>query len=480
MNHLFISLLPAIALLVCRPASADQPQPAAPVNDEVLTTKLVLHPAAEPTPALKYQLLPTLLDRKPGNAALIYNKVGQTLGAGTPLETLEKLNKLHNWLEMPVADLPRDEVRKLISGYTNEFKQLDRAARYRECDWELPLGEGFYFAIRLPDLQVMRTSGRLLAVKAKLEIAEGNLDEALHTLQTGFAVARHTGEEPTLLSYLYGTLISKLMSDRLLELFQQPDTPNLYWSVTVLGHSYIDMRPALESDMYALYLSFPWLKEVDGSAHSPKFWRQRFHELAETLGGWSRDPQRWQSRLKLTAATIRRYPTAKQLLIDEGRSSAEVEAMSVAQVVTIYTMRSYEELQDEVFKWLHLPYWQGREGLEKVKRQISATRADREILPMVEVFLENVSGVNHVRARQERSIALLRVVEAVRLYGVTHDSRLPQALSDITEVPLPIDPVTGKPFAYRLMDGVGVLESPPPSGLAARYYGVRYEISFTH
>lgn len=36
------------------------------------TTKVVLHPAAAPSPALKYQLLPPLRDRHPGNAAIQY------------------------------------------------------------------------------------------------------------------------------------------------------------------------------------------------------------------------------------------------------------------------------------------------------------------------------------------------------------------------------------------------------------------------
>ncbi len=49
----------------------------------------------------------------------------------------------------------------------------------------------------------------------------------------------------------------------------------------------------------------------------------------------------------------------------------------------------------------------------------------------------------------EQQIALLRHVEALRLFAAEHDGKLPATLSDIS-VPLPLDPVTGKPFVYTV------------------------------
>jgi hypothetical protein len=51
--------------------------------------------------------------------------------------------------------------------------------------------------------------------------------------------------------------------------------------------------------------------------------------------------------------------------------------------------------------------------------------------------------------RLEQRVALLRCVEALRLYAAAHDGRLPAALAGVG-VPLPVDPLTGKPFAYEL------------------------------
>jgi hypothetical protein len=77
----------------------------------------------------------------------------------------------------------------------------------------------------------------------------------------------------------------------------------------------------------------------------------------------------------------------------------------------------------------------------------------------------------------EQRIALLRHVEALRLYAAEHDGKLPDKLSDI-DVPLPDDPVTGKPFAYKVEEGTAHLRGSPPRGEEKNpAYNVHYEIT---
>ena len=59
----------------------------------------------------------------------------------------------------------------------------------------------------------------------------------------------------------------------------------------------------------------------------------------------------------------------------------------------------------------------------------------------------------------EREIDALRVVEALRNYAAGHHARLPETLDKITDVPVPNDPFTGKPFHYELADGVATLSA---------------------
>lgn len=55
---------------------------------------------------------------------------------------------------------------------------------------------------------------------------------------------------------------------------------------------------------------------------------------------------------------------------------------------------------------------------------------------------------------------MLRLLEALRLYAAQHDARLPDRLDDVTEVPIPIDPVTGRPFEYRRDGAKARLQAP--------------------
>ena len=111
------------------------------------------------------------------------------------------------WMNIPLGDPKEKEYRKkilakgvLMSGGDGLFSDMRRAARFESCDWQYPIREGNVVAILLPDMQQTRMFARLLAAKAHLEIAEGQYDEAVRTLQTGYAEARHVAQGQTISS----------------------------------------------------------------------------------------------------------------------------------------------------------------------------------------------------------------------------------------------------------------------------------------
>ena len=71
--------------------------------------KFTLTPASEPVPALAYRLLPRQLDKKTGNAALFYHSAAALCPNGEP-ESIH--NKIDEWREMSVDELPKKEVKK--------------------------------------------------------------------------------------------------------------------------------------------------------------------------------------------------------------------------------------------------------------------------------------------------------------------------------------------------------------------------------
>src|SRR5262249_23663796 len=85
--------------------------------------------------------------------------------------------------------------------------------------------------------------------------------------------------------------------------------------------------------------------------------------------------------------------------------------------------------------------------------------------------------VRHAQGRLEQRFALLRCVEALRMYAAEHEGKLPEKLSDVP-VPVPPDPFTGKPFRYQLDGGTAHLRGTPPRGSEnAPGFNMHYEIT---
>jgi hypothetical protein len=376
-------------------------------------------------------------------------------------------------MAIPLGDPREKEYRaKVRIEYPSLFSDIERAARFESCDWELPIREGNFIAMLLPDLQQTRTFGRLLSAKARLEIAEGKYDEAVRTLQNGFALARDVGQGPTLIHALGGTAIASMMTDRIREIIQQPHGPNLYWALSTLPRPLVDFRPGFEAETYSLYLTLPDLLDLDKKRFPPEQWRDLLLKLVDSFrtwgyGGYSQEAE----TLVMTSLSLLGYPAAKQYLVEHGRSAAEVEAMPVAQVILLYTAHTYDEIRDDQVKWLFLSHVEASKGMEQADRSLKeACAAHREIIPIAALLLPAVQACKNAETRMNWYVAQLRVLEALRLYAAAHD-RLPDRLSEITEVPIPVNPFDGKSFTYRRDGDKAVLgcEEAGPRGLPWRY-----------
>jgi hypothetical protein len=95
-------------------------------------------------------------------------------------------------------------------------------------------------------------------------------------------------------------------------------------------------------------------------------------------------------------------------------------------------------------------------------------RFRKQLKPAHDMVLKQM---NHV----DRKIAALQCIEGLRLYADSHDSKLPQTLSDVTDIKIPDDPVTKKPLSYKGTGSEAVLELEGTKGSDGRD-AVRYEL----
>jgi hypothetical protein len=477
MNSRIVTLLlvTVVALVSTEIAGGKAPAPIQPQ-----AVQLTVAPAAAPTPALKYQLLPELLDMTPGNAAVQYYRSF----SWEWWTNLRKQPDYPKWLEhttTPLKDLPRKELESVVS--THALLELDIAARKENCDWDMTSRvRSENFVMLLPDVQSFRELANVLALKARYQIAEGQYDKALYTLQTGMAMGRHISQMPSLICNLVGNAICNQMLNQVEELMQAPGAPNLYWALTTLPSPFIDLRKPIQGERVMIHGFFASLGDLESGRLTQEQEEKLEDRLISAMRGAFGETARVRDadRLELAILVMKLYPDSKKALIEGGRKAEEVESWPVLQVVLMASLREFRRLEDEFHKWLYLPFPEAQKGLDDAEAQIRAARARLDILPLFDL-LPAVSKVAWAAERTERRIAALRCVEAVRLFAAAHDGQLPEALSAITEVPVPDDPVTGKSFDYTVEGRTFTLHGPPLVSLQSRVDAMlRYQVTLTH
>jgi hypothetical protein len=458
--------LPALAILLAVPLLAAAQEPTETV------IRMTVDPAAAPRPALKYLLLPELAEMNPGNPILGYLKC--FMEQHNFFRSKKAIEDRERWSEMPLKDLPVAELR----GYGSiALTQADYAARLDTPDWQVLLKlkkEGMF--LLLPEVQQLRELAGALKVRFRGEVAGRRFNGALKTAKTMFALSRHLGEHPTLISDLVGMAIAQITLDPLEEMMQQPGCPNLYWALTDLPRPFISLRKGLQGEriIFGKEIAVVDYREPMTEAQLGKALEQfRFVAAMAAEGkgdGLKRLGERFFGRVK-DEAHVR---AARRRLVETGLDAAKVKQFPAMQVVLLDEIQALAVLRDEVMKTMALPYWQA-EGVLARRRPTKA--GDDE--PLGAVLLPAFMKVRRAQVRLDRHIALLRCVEALRLYAAAHQGRLPAKLADVG-VPLPVDPFTGKSFVYQFdkTGATAVLRGTPPQGMErSREFNVRYEVT---
>lgn len=457
----------------------DQKQPAGASANQPLTEQLILHPAAPPFAALKYLLLPGGIDQTPGNAAPHYFRAALMIANDKAIQDVDaepspkSLSKLDEWLIMPLDQLNKNEEAQTFFNErpTGLWDLINLAARREQCEWDLPVRE-FNFSTMIPELIKLRDIGRLLAFKARIEISRGQIDNAIETLKTGFAVARHAAAAPTLVNVMVGAKITALMLEQVRLLIQQPKCPNLYWALTALPSPIIDLSAGVKFEGSFLYLFLPELRDVRTAVHTEAEWDtilfQVADKLVKILPGIADQPKGlgWYATGALFAVTA--YPKAKQQLQETGYSPSQIKQMPVSQAILIAEVEMFDHFNNNSYKWFYTDSPSALQGLAQADRDLNQFgKSNQEIIPLASILLPALQKVKSTQVEADRNVAALRCVEAIRFYAAKHQDQLPQQLSDIKEVPIPNDPLTGQPFFYEVHDGHAVLTASPLPGISS-------------
>ncbi len=263
----------------------------------------------------------------------------------------------------------------------------------------------------------------------------------------------------------------------------QPDSPNLYWALTELASQPVGVRGGLSYETHFWEFTIHNLVDLEKRSLTPdesleivkKLWKFQVTEnFRQGKGPWGAAHE-----LALASSALWIEPEARAYLLEHGYTAGQIDAMPLVQRALLYRWRQFVELRDDYFKWTLLPDDEADERLARLQAEEAATAQG----DVGAAFLEAVPpAFNSLSAglRIQREINLLRTVEALRMYAA-QQGHWPQALADVTDVPVPLDPVSSKPFEYSVAGDLATLSAPAKPRFASdrRFFAVRYELTLT-
>jgi hypothetical protein len=363
----------------------------------------------------------------------------------------EAFQRRSDLLGKPLGELPAQEVQDLDRF---ALSQADWAARLDKPDWQILLRlktDGV--SLLLPDVQQIRSLARALEVRFRSEVAQGRVDDALRTAKTLFAMSRHMSEHPTLIGDLVGIAIASVAIGPLEEMLEQPACPNLYWALASLPSPLIPLDKGWDGERVIVLAEF---RDLDEGAPMSAAQIKKFVAHMDKLIG--------------DGNPIKPVRAARRRLVEGGLPEERLLRFPADQVILLDEKREYEVRRDDVMKLLSLPAWHAEALAAQYK-------LNKEPALFADALVPGTYNVRRAQARLDQRIALLRHVEAVRLFAAENDGTLPVKLSDVP-VPLPDDPFTGKPFRYEVDGNTAHLRGSPPKGEEKEaVFNVHYEVT---
>ncbi len=443
------TLILCLTLPAASAASAkDTATAAANTRADDPTRELAVDARAVERPLMKYRLLPAEYELQKGNAAPILLRLCW--------EQIPYFSKVvptfSDYLDVPLGDARLRSEQDIFAFY----RTLKRVAYRRTADWEYPIGEEPAATILLPDVQGARfVVGNGLAVWIRQRLARGQLAEAREGILVGLAVSRHYARTPFVITQLVCAHIDSLMLSRVEELVSQPDCPNLYWALTALPRPLVDVRPSIELEQRFLEMTVPGLDDLD-QLKTPGQWTTRAKGVLKYfLEVGSAGPVSSEA-IKPIVTRLEKHARTDLAGWFAG-GPAQIAQMSGSEAVVRWLVHVNQEHSQEASALMSLEPPAAIPRLAVLEKRIAQFHS--------ELGLPNHYGVSNTPGfflsthRLERQIDALRVVEGIRDYAARHDRQLPASLDAITDTPIPLDSLTGKPFHYEVRAGEATLSA---------------------
>jgi len=256
------------------------------------------------------------------------------------------------------------------------------------------------------------------------------VDDAIAMLRLGYELSNRTEQRPLFISAVVSFTMTSAMEDRTAELMKRPDSPNLYWALVNLPHPASELRIALAGERKSALTH-----GIDGVPTTPAEMSKMYHDASQDKDfvQFVNDAQAY-------------YAGTRDMSLDA------VKKLDPAIVFDTYGYETYSRNFDDWYKLMGLPFRQMMARQQALDKAIAANPGRWQVPPRIRQM--------ETEGRLERRTAALTTVEAMRSYAAANGRKLPAHLDDITDTPVPNNPMTDKPFEYHVDGGVAILSDP--------------------
>lgn len=444
-------------------------------NRLVQVLHLTVSPSAENVPAFRYRLTTLPQQTIPGNAATHYLRSFGENSLEAPWKSIiEKFgDDVHDWynLDTAAADVPWEKARQAARRFDHYIENLlRRASLCRECDWglaeeELSGMETIEFL--LPSIQQTRTISRMLALRTRVAIHDREFQKAIDHLRMNYQLGQDVSRMKFLVCDLVGIAEVGIAHQGMAELIATPESPNMYWALAELPEPLIDIRDSVRLEMSVGLRLLPELQGVESAEHTTEEWNRLLQQFISTFsksqeiigmqGNSKSGAQDWHTKLQAAGLITLGYAGARARLSALGYTDDQLATMPAAQVMLVDIVTDYRRMANEFEKTLYVAPDQipgvARRAEQLLEDQPGFTRMGQVLAGML---LPAIQQVRMAQLRIDSQRRALMTVEALRMYAAEH-GRFPESLDDITQAPVPLDPMTQQPFRYELKDGRAII-----------------------
>ncbi len=443
--------------------SLQDPRPAEPVKHHPKVLKITA--AAEPDPALRYRFWPAPEKRTNENPSPFVSRAVMLAiqAMNDPAARTEFAQRYDEWSEMPLNELPVDQLRDFVNKFGGRaLGELARAENHLRIDYDLQLGElspAEMVQTLLPEFQEMRQLARLLQLRARLAVAEQRWDDAVEDLRIGFRLADVAGHSTDfLIGRLVGFAISSVMMHVVMEAIEQPGCPNLYWALASLPeHRLFETRDSIEFESVLISrLINPLLPSSNHLAPLPDHpigadaARVRIQELAEQAYAtlMPGDASDVTAKMMSGIYVVTMVDESRELLANTTPWGERATELSAPEAVLRATLVKFARIRDGWVKWSLLP----PEVWSEYKAETSAAvdqQSKRDILvSLVNMMTPAVDAARRAGQRTLQTRNLLISIEAIRMHAADA-GELPKTINALRPVPCWNDGIALAPFGYQ-------------------------------